>query len=102
MDEQIKLSGYCIELGDVEANLRALGTVRDAVVVPVMKDGTTQSLAAFVLLPARDEASHFNLSHQLRTQLSHRLPTYILPRQFLFPYPFLISTTRSAYLPLFA
>src|SRR6266581_1159940 len=30
MDEQIKLSGYRIELGDVEANLRALATVRDA------------------------------------------------------------------------
>jgi len=92
MDDQIKLSGYRIELGDVEANLRALGTVRDAVVVPVMKDGTTQSLAAFVLLAARDEASHFNLSHQLRTQLSQRLPTYMLPRKFVFLDAFPMTT----------
>src|SRR5438093_9086071 len=56
MDEQIKLSGYRIELGDVEANLRALATVRDAVVVPVIKDGAARSLAAFVLLAARDDA----------------------------------------------
>src|SRR6266699_749525 len=84
MDEQIKLSGYRIEIGDVEANLRALATVRDAVVVPVVKDGAAQSLAAFVLLAARDEASHFNLSHRLRTQLGQRLPAYMLPRKFVF------------------
>ena len=55
IDEQIKLSGYRIELGDVETNLRKLATVRDAVVIPVIKNGTAQSLAAFVILAARDE-----------------------------------------------
>jgi D-alanine--poly(phosphoribitol) ligase subunit 1 len=84
MDEQIKLSGYRIELGDVEANLRALAVVRDAVVIPVIKDGTAQSLAAFVVLAERDDASHFDLSHRLRNQLSERLPTYMLPRKFVF------------------
>jgi D-alanine--poly(phosphoribitol) ligase subunit 1 len=84
MDEQIKLSGYRIELGDVEANLCALATVRDAAVLPVIKDGMAQSLAAFVLLAARGEESHFNLAHTLRKQLSERLPAYMLPRKFVF------------------
>jgi len=84
MDEQIKLSGYRIELGDVEANFRALAVVRDAVVIPVIKDGTAQSLAAFVVLAERDNASHFDLSYRLRNQLSERLPTYMLPRKFVF------------------
>src|SRR5437773_7949765 len=84
MDEQIKLSGYRIELGDVEANLRALATVRDAVVVPIIKDGAAQSLAAFVLLAARDKASHLHLLHGLRKQLAERLPAYMLPRKFIF------------------
>src|SRR6266568_2210435 len=84
MDEQIKLSGYRIELGDVEANLRALATVRDAVILPVIKDGAAQSLAAFVVLAVRDDASHFNLSQRLRKQLSERLPAYMLPRKFAF------------------
>ncbi len=84
MDDQIKLSGYRIELGDVEANLRALATVRDAVVIPVIKDSTAQSLAAFVVLSARDEGSHFNLARRLRTQLGERLPAYMLPRKFIF------------------
>src|SRR6266536_3161836 len=84
MDEQIKLTGYRIELGDVEANLRALATVRDAVVLPVTKDGAAQSLAAFVVLAERDEGSHFNLAQRLRKQLSERLPAYMLPRKFVF------------------
>lgn len=84
IDQQIKLYGYRIELGDVEANLRALAPVRDAVVIPVMKNGTAQSLAAFVVLNARNEESHFELTHRLRKELGERLPAYMLPRKFVF------------------
>jgi D-alanine--poly(phosphoribitol) ligase subunit 1 len=84
VDEQIKLSGYRIELGDVEANLRVLPAVRDAVVIPMIKNGTAQSLSACVLLGARNEKSDFQLAHSLRTQLGERLPTYMLPRKFVF------------------
>ena len=84
IDEQIKISGYRIELGDVEANLRALPSVRNAVVLPVIKNRAAQSLTAFVVLEARDERSDFKLAHGLRTQLSRRLPAYMLPRKFVF------------------
>jgi len=84
IDDQIKLSGYRIELGDVEANLRALPTVRDAVVIPVIKGGTPQSLTAFVGLLTRNETSDFKLAHNLRNQLGERLPAYMLPRKFVF------------------
>jgi len=84
IDQQIKLSGYRIELGDVEANLRALPTIRDAVVIPVIKSGAAQSLTAFVTLAARNETSDFKLTHNLRSQLGERLPAYMLPRKFVF------------------
>ena len=84
IDEQIKLSGYRIELGDVEANLHALPSVREAVVMPVIKNGAAQSLTAFVSLTARTETSDFKLAHNLRTQLGQRLPSYMLPRKFVF------------------
>jgi D-alanine--poly(phosphoribitol) ligase subunit 1 len=84
MDSQVKLSGYRIELGDVEANLLALPSVRDAVVTPVIKNGAPQSLAAFVVLSSRTEASHFELAQSLRLQLGQRLPAYMLPRKFAF------------------
>ena len=53
IDNQIKLHGYRIELADVEANLRALAGVRDAVVLPVLRQGAVDSLAAFVILNER-------------------------------------------------
>ena len=84
MDSQLKLSGYRIEVGDVEANLLALSSVRDAVVTPVIKNGAAQSLAAFVVLSSRTEASHFELTQSLRRQLAERLPVYMLPRKFVF------------------
>jgi D-alanine--poly(phosphoribitol) ligase subunit 1 len=84
IDEQIKLSGYRIELGDVEANLRALPAIRDAVVIPVVKGGAAQSLTAFVSLAVRNETSDFKLAHNLRSQLGERLPGYMLPRKFVF------------------
>ncbi len=84
MDSQVKISGYRIELGDVEANLLALASVRDAVVTPVIKNGAAQSLAAFVVLSGQTEASHFELTQSLRRQLGERLPAYMLPRKFVF------------------
>ncbi len=84
MDSQLKISGYRIEVGDVEANLLALPSVRDAIVTPVIKNGATQSLAAFVVLSSRNEASHFELTQSLRQQLAERLPVYMLPRKFVF------------------
>lgn len=84
MDDQIKLHGYRIELGDVEANLAALGGVRDAVVLPILKNNRPDALAAFVILTAHPAQSDFELSLRLRTQLAERLPAYMLPRKFYF------------------
>lgn len=84
IDGQVKINGYRIELGDIEANLRALPLVRDAVVLPVFKNGATQSLAAFVILSVMSEEADFALSSRLKKQLGERLPVYMLPRKFHF------------------
>ena len=43
IDDQVKLHGYRVELGDVEANLRALPGVRDAVVLAVLREGAART-----------------------------------------------------------
>jgi D-alanine--poly(phosphoribitol) ligase subunit 1 len=80
IDNQIKLHGYRIELADVEANLRALSGVRDAVVLPVLKQGAVDSLAAFVILSEKTE----------------RLPAYMIPRRFSFLESFPMNTNGKA------
>jgi D-alanine--poly(phosphoribitol) ligase subunit 1 len=96
MDNQIKLHGYRIELADVEANLRALPGVRDAVVLAVMKQGMADSLAAFVILSERPSGSDFQVSNTLKTRLGERLPAYMIPRKFHFLETFPMNTNGKA------
>lgn len=84
MDGQIKLNGYRIELGDMEANLRALPEIADAVVLPVEKSGKVDSIAAFVVLAESIEGSEFEVSAKLKARLGERLPVYMIPRKFHF------------------
>lgn len=49
IDNQIKLHGYRIELGDIEANLMQIFGISDSAVLPKMKDGQIRSLTAFVV-----------------------------------------------------
>jgi D-alanine--poly(phosphoribitol) ligase subunit 1 len=84
MDGQVKVNGYRIELGDLEENLRILPDVADAVVLPVIRKGAAESLAAFVVLVERGQESEFELGIRLRAQLAERVPAYMLPRKFIF------------------
>jgi D-alanine--poly(phosphoribitol) ligase subunit 1 len=84
MDSQIKLHGYRIELGDLEANLRALPEIADAVVLPVRKGDIIDSLATFVVLTGPKQGTDFEQAAKLKTQLGERLPAYMVPRKFHF------------------
>lgn len=83
-DGQIKLNGYRIELADIEANFLALAEVRDCAVVPVVRNGAVQHLAAFVVPSAgcpADLAESAAVADGFRASLAGRLPTYMLPRK---------------------
>jgi D-alanine--poly(phosphoribitol) ligase subunit 1 len=96
IDNQLKLHGYRVEPADVEANLRALAGVRDAVVVPVVKQGAVDSLAAFVILNERPPRSDFQLACDLKGQMSERLPAYMIPRRFAFMESFPLNANGKA------
>jgi D-alanine--poly(phosphoribitol) ligase subunit 1 len=84
VDNQIKLHGYRIEPGDVEAHLSSLPGVREAAVLPVTRNGRAESLQAFVVFTKRPEGSDFEISNGLRLDLAKRLPVHMLPRRFHF------------------
>ncbi len=84
LDNQIKLHGYRIEPGDIESNLLALPSVRDAVIIPRLKNGVPDSLAAFVILKKVIAQTEFKSIQMLKRELSRRLPAYMVPRHFFF------------------
>lgn len=96
MDFQIKLHGYRIELGDIEAHLQALDAVRDAVVLPVLRQGRPEYLAAFVILQPSGGGSQFETSRALKRALAERLPEYMIPRKFVFLSQFPLTANGKA------
>ena len=96
IDNQVKLHGHRIEPADVEANLRALVGVRDAVVLPVLRQGAVDSLAAFVILNEQSPRSDFQLACDLKAQMIERVPAYMIPRKFSFMESFPMNANGKA------
>jgi amino acid adenylation domain-containing protein len=77
-DQQVKVRGFRIEPGEIEAVLRALPHVHEAAVVPHAEPGGALALAAYVVHghgAALDAAA-------LRDALGERLPAYMVPATF--------------------
>jgi D-alanine--poly(phosphoribitol) ligase subunit 1 len=83
MDQQVKINGHRIELEDVEQNLRQLPGVLNAVVVPIMRNGTLDGMAAFVETGPSEGGSEFEVSQRLRGALARKLPRYMLPKKWI-------------------
>ena len=87
MDLQVKLHGYRIEIEDIESNLMKLPQVRQAAVVPVMKDGKARSLTAYVAVKGTaGEAvwNSFAAAQEIRGLLRQHLPEYMIPKKIVF------------------
>ena len=77
MDQQVKLRGLRIELGEVEAALQRIAGVREAVVLLLGQQPDSVQLAACVVAHGLDST---RLRHELRAQL----PDAMVPGRFVF------------------
>jgi amino acid adenylation domain-containing protein len=81
-DDQVKVRGFRVELGEVESALRDVPGVRDAAVT---LDGDATSLVAYVLrteeatAESLDALSDADFGRGLRDALKGRLPEYMVP-----------------------
>ena len=80
VDSQVKLHGYRVELGDVEANLRQVTGVCDAIVIPLERNHQIHALAAFVVGSHDLVPDDFESAQRIRRALAERLPSYMVPR----------------------
>ena len=83
-DFQIKLHGYRIELEDIEMNLREVDLIESVIVVPVFKDSIINELVAVVVTRDHDFKKEFQLTSFIKKQLAERMPTYMIPRKFVY------------------
>ena len=80
-DFQIKLNGFRIELEDIENNLRNIDIIKNAVVLPVLKNEKMQYLAAMVVLNKVLEEKEFKIGVRIKNELKKFLPEYMIPRK---------------------
>ncbi|MGV6831722.1 MAG: amino acid adenylation domain-containing protein [bacterium] len=85
-DDQVKIGGYRLELGEVEAALNALPEIERATVVASDALGETK-LVAYV--SSNKETKDAN---NLRVQLSESLPEYMIPSLFMWLEEFPMTT----------
>jgi len=79
-DHQIKIRGFRVELGEVEATLAEHPRVERALVLGHERAAGDRRLVAYVLAPsAADEAQRAALARRLRDWLAERLPEYMVP-----------------------
>ena len=77
LDFQVKVRGFRVELGEVEAVVAAQSGVRDAVVVAWGEEGARRLVAYVVALGERVEVG------RLRDGVAARLPEYMVPSLFV-------------------
>jgi amino acid adenylation domain-containing protein len=84
-DHMVKIRGYRVELGEVEAALHGVPGVAEAAVVSIDSDGAdgpSTALVAFVVPDRRlPEGTHGDL--YLRRELARSLPRYMVPSELV-------------------
>jgi amino acid adenylation domain-containing protein len=78
-DFYVKIGGYRLEIGEVEAALHSLQTVKEAAVLAQAGQSGEKRLVAYIV-PAGPAAP---TSHHLRTVLARKLPDYMMPALFV-------------------
>jgi thioesterase domain-containing protein/acyl carrier protein len=79
VDQQVKVRGFRIEPGEIEAALRHHPSIADAVVVALGEDRDAR-LVAYLAAPA---GSTVPVDAELRERLSRSMPDYMVPSAFV-------------------
>ena len=77
-DNQVKVRGFRVELGEVEAVLSRHPAIEQAVVVFKQSSGGDQRLVAFAIAPAKPE------DRELREFMLRYVPDYMVPASFVY------------------
>jgi len=76
-DNQLKISGYRIEIGEVEAAIEKVDFVHQCAVVSIQEKNGENALVGFIVI-------NYGVSPDaLTTELKKRLPEYMVPKYFL-------------------
>ena len=82
IDQQVKLHGYRIELGDIEHALLKDERINQAIVVPKYQGSKVQQLVAFVVLNQAIPDTNYQLIRSIKQRLTDFLMDYMIPQKW--------------------
>lgn len=83
-DEQIKITGQRVELGEIESHLRSVLPAANAITVSLIQQETKKPvLAGFIGLLTTSRTTVESMIKRASSQLRERLPSYMIPRVFI-------------------
>ncbi len=91
-DEQVKLNGFRIELGDITAQMLAVPGVADAIAVPLKAGDVVKRIIGFVR-PQPGMAEE-ELRPMISMRLAHELPAYMIPADLMFVEAFPVNSSH--------
>lgn len=91
-DAAVKIRGFRVELGEIEANLLQHEAINQAVVVVHEDEAKHKRLVAYLILHSETNLS----AQQLRDYLAQSLPDYMIPAVFMFMSEFPLTPTGKA------
>ncbi len=78
-DDQIKIRGLRVELGEIESVLSNHPAVKQAIVVAWQTETADKRLVAYIV----PDAAQFPMVHELKGYLQQYLPSYMIPSHFV-------------------
>jgi D-alanine--poly(phosphoribitol) ligase subunit 1 len=83
-DDQVKLNGYRIEIGDINRHLEEIPFIAEAVTVPLKVGTTVKKIVAFARLRDKAAANKEELKASIAKTLATKLPAYMVPSDIVF------------------
>lgn len=91
-DEQVKLNGFRIELGDIAAQMLLVPGVADAIAVPLRRGGEVKRIIGFVRAEPGKQVNE--LKPLVHAHLIERLPLYMVPADLVFIEAFPVNSSH--------
>ncbi|MBK8497705.1 MAG: AMP-binding protein [Flavobacteriales bacterium] len=91
-DEQVKLNGFRIELGDIGAQMLAVPGVADAIAVPLKSGETVKRIVGFIRAAPGSDGSL--LRETVASHLRRTLPSYMVPADLMMVEAFPVNTSH--------
>jgi len=79
IDNQVKIRGNRIELGEIQAYLMQMNEIKEAVIAPITDKSGTKTLCAYLVTGTQQNFS----PQQLKENLEQKLPDYMIPSYFV-------------------